>query len=388
MSIHAAIDHEPGGHDRIEATGVGKGTYEQRKLEGAGNGEELEVRVRASNLGEPVLGPVDDVVVPLGLNEGESRTRGGGHTSNARASRFARMEPSTIHRAVTGDIRLGESPVWSEREQVLYWIDIDGHAVHRLDPSTGVDESRPIGARPGACALTHEAGRILVATEHQLVWLDWATGTVEPWVALEDPSTGNRCNDGRVDPTGHMVVGTMWPNTRAGKATGSLYRIAADGSTQTLLTDLGVPNGLAFDADRGLVYYADTSTLTVLVADYDADTGDRRNVRPFLDYNLLPGKPDGACLDVDGCYWSASIYAWSVIRVTPDGRVDRRVELPVEKPTMPAFGGPDLSTLYVTSIGSDDPNSTEGGRDGFTPGDLMALDVGVQGRPETPFAGL
>ncbi|MEQ8843077.1 MAG: SMP-30/gluconolactonase/LRE family protein [Acidimicrobiales bacterium] len=291
-------------------------------------------------------------------------------------------------RAVNGDIRLGESPVWSGLEQVLYWVDIDGHSVHRFDPASGVDELRPIGARPGACALTTEAGRLLVATEHQLVWLDWASGAVEPWVALEDPATGNRCNDGRVDPTGHMVVGTMWPDTSAKKATGSLYRIAPDGSTQTLLTDLGVPNGLAFDADRGLVYYADTARFTVLVADYDADTGERHNVRLFIDYDQLPGKPDGACLDADGCYWSASIHAWSIIRVTPDGRVDRRIELPVKKPTMPAFGGPDLSTLYVTSIGPSEPGATDESRDGFTAGDLLALDVGVQGRPETPFAGV
>ena len=156
--------------------------------------------------------------------------------------------------------------------------------------------------------------------------------------------------------------------------------------TEILLTDLGVPNGLAFDADRGRMYFTDTPTQTVLVADYDADTGARTNVRPFLDYNPLPGKPDGACLDADGCYWSASIYAWSVIRVTPEGVIDRRVELPVEKPTMPAFGGPDLATLYVTSIGAAGSKPSAEGRDGFTPGDLMAVDVGVRGRPEPVFS--
>jgi len=301
------------------------------------------------------------------------------------------MTDPVVHRAAGGDILLGECPLWSVDEQVLYWIDIDGHAVHRLDPATGVDEIRPIGARPGACALSTAPGRLLVATEHQLVWLDWPSGNVEPWLALEDPSTGNRCNDGRVDPNGHMVVGTMWPDTGAAKSTGNLYRIAGDGTVQTLLTDLGVPNGLAFDHERGLMYFADTPTQTVLVADYDAESGERRNVRPFLDYNLLPGKPDGACLDADGCYWSASIYAWSVIRVTPDGRIDQRVELPVEKPTMPAFGGADLSTLYVTSIGDGGSRtSAEGGGefDEFTPGDLMAVDVGVQGRPEPRFGDL
>lgn len=298
------------------------------------------------------------------------------------------MSAPTVDRAVTGGILLGECPLWSELEQALYWIDIDGCAVHRLDPRTGIDEARPIGARPGSCALSDTPGQLLVATEHQLVWLDWATGEVEPWFDLEDPSRGNRCNDGRVDPAGHMVVGTMWPDTGAGRSTGSLYRVDPDGSTQTLLTDLGVPNGLAFDAERGLMYFADTPTQTVLVADYDLDTGERRNVRSFLDYEPLPGKPDGACLDADGCYWSASVYGWSVIRVTPNGDIDRRVELPVEKPSMPAFGGPDLSTLYVTSIGAAGSKPSADGKDGFTPGDLMAIDVGVQGRPEPRFRRL
>ena len=295
------------------------------------------------------------------------------------------MSEPVVRQAVSGGIELGECPLWSELEQVLYWIDIDGHAVHRYDPSTGTDEARPIGARPGCCALTDEVGRLLVATEHQLIWLDWGTGETEPWLALEDPSSGNRCNDGRVDPLGRLVVGTMWPDTREGKSSGSLYRIDGDGTVETLTTNLGVPNGLAFDADRNLMYFADTPTLTVLVADYDPDTGERHNVRPFLDYNQLPGKPDGACLDADGCYWSASIYAWSVIRVTPDGRIDRRVELPVEKPTMPAFGGADLSTLYVTSIGSGESRTSADGATHFMPGDLLAVDLGIQGRPEPSF---
>lgn len=293
---------------------------------------------------------------------------------------------SAVHQAVTGGILLGECPLWSAAEQALYWIDIDGHAVHRHDPATGVDELRPIGARPGCLALTTDTGRLLVATEHRLVWLDWPSGTIEPWLDLEDPSTGNRCNDGRVDPSGRLVVGTMWPDTSARNPSGALYRVDPQGGIHTMLREVTVPNGLAFDEERGLMYFADTPTETVLVADYDIETGERRNVRPFLDYGPLPGKPDGACLDADGCYWSASVYGWAVIRVTPDGRIDRRVELPVEKPSMPAFGGPDLSTLFVTSIGSAGSKPSAEGRDGFSPGDLMAIDMDVQGRPE-PFFG-
>ena len=133
------------------------------------------------------------------------------------------------------------------------------------------------------------------------------------------------------------------------------------------------------------MYFADTPTRIVLVADYDADTGQRSNVREFFNYGNLPGKPDGACLDAEGCYWSAAVYGWALLRITPNGVLDRTLELPVPKPSMPAFGGTNLSTLYITTIGDAGSTPSEPGRDGFTPGDLLSVDVGIQGRPEPVF---
>ena len=288
--------------------------------------------------------------------------------------------------AVADAAELGECPLWSPLEQCLYWIDIDGRAVHRLDPSTGIDEQRDTPGRPGSLALGKEAGRLLLAAENELVWFDWATGQITPFIELEDPSTGNRLNDGRCDPAGRFVVGTMWPDTSERRASGSLYCVEGDGSATVLRTEVIVPNGIAFDPERERTFFADSPRQTVWVWDYDVETGARTNGRVFLDYTDLPGSPDGACVDADGCYWSASVHGWSVIRVTPDGRVDRRIDLPVEKPTMPAFGGPDLSTLYITSIGSraDDPPAA--GRNGFVPGSLLAIDAGVQGVAEPIFA--
>ncbi len=289
--------------------------------------------------------------------------------------------------AVADAAQLGECPLWSPLEQCLYWVDIDGHAVHRLDPSTGIDEQRETRGRPGSLALTSEAGRLLLATEHELVWFEWGTGAVTPFVELEDPSTGNRLNDGRCDPAGRFVVGTMWPDTRARRSSGSLYCVEGDGAATVLRTDVIVPNGIAFDPERERTYFADSPRQTVWVWDYDVETGERSNARVFLDYTDLPGSPDGACIDADGCYWSASVHGSAVIRVTPDGRVDRRIELPVVKPSMPAFGGADLSTLYVTSIGSEPGEPSVPGRDGFDQGSLLAIDAGVQGVAEPIFAG-
>lgn len=292
---------------------------------------------------------------------------------------------TTIERVGTSPAQLGECPVWSGTEHALYWEDIDGRRIHRHDPSSGSEETRDLPGRPGSFVLTKEPGRLLVAMEHELVWLDWASGATETFVELEPAGTGNRLNDGRCDPAGRYVVGSMYEDTNAGTTSGILHRVSPDGSVETLHTGIGVSNGLGFDADRGRMYFADTPTQRVVVWDYNVETGKRTNERTFLDYSSLDGLPDGACVDDDGCYWSASVYGWAVIRVTPDGVVDRRIELPVQKPSMPAFGGSDLSTLYVTSIGSGGTVPSEPGRDGFTPGDTLAIDVGVRGRPEPVF---
>ena len=294
----------------------------------------------------------------------------------------------TVRTAVDTPALLGECPLWSPAEQVLYWIDIEGRVLHRYDPVTGIDASRGMPARPGALALGREPGELVVALEHELVRYRWDDpATFEPVRGLEAAGTGNRLNDGRTDPVGRLVIGTMWADSAAGRSTGTLYCVDAEGST-TLRTEVGVPNGLAFDAPRGRVYWTDTFTERVIVADYDVATGAWENERLFLDYADLPGKPDGACIDAEGGYWSASVYGWSVIRVSPEGVVDERIDIPVEKPSMPAFGGADLDTLYVTTIGPGGSVPSAPGTDGATPGALFAVDgLGVCGVVDQPFVG-
>lgn len=298
---------------------------------------------------------------------------------------------SNIEVVVAEPADLGEGPVWSDAEQVLYWIDIDGRAVHRFDPSTGVDEHRATPGRPGSLALTAQPGKLLMSTEHEVVWFDWQTGECQPFVTLEAPGAGIRMNDGRTDPAGRFIVGTMFENTRAARFVGSLHSVDADGQPTALRRAVGVANGLAFDTDRNIMYWADTPTQQVLAWDYDATTGTRSNERVFFDYETVEGKPDGACVDADGFYWSASVRGWALTRVAPDGTVDRRIELPVELPTMPCFGGPNLDTLFVTSIntGDDDPVSVAR-RQGVAAGSVLAIDLsaeGIQGRTDALFAG-
>jgi L-arabinonolactonase len=290
-----------------------------------------------------------------------------------------------IECAVELDSQLGECPVWSTQEQVLYWVDVESKLLFRYDPSSGAYERRSLPGRPGSFVLTPEPGRLVVGMEHQLVSFTWTTNEIEPLFDVEDSALANRLNDGRCDPVGRYVVGTMWPASHEGRATGSLYSINPNGSIETLETGVGVPNGIAFDPIRKKMYFADTPTDKIWVWDYDAETGIRSNKKLFFDYANMPGKPDGGCVDAEGCYWSASVYGWSVIRVDPEGNLDRRIDLPVQKPSMPAFGGADMTTLFITTIGSGGSVAAEPARDGFVSGSLLAVELGIRGLPEPVF---
>lgn len=294
---------------------------------------------------------------------------------------------------------LGECPLWSMAEQSLYWVDIESRFVHRYEPATGSLDSRRTPGRPGSIALTSESGRLLVAMEHQICWLMWATGELTTWIDLDAPGTGNRLNDGRCDPAGRFVVGSMFADIGQSQKTGTLYQVASSGDSNILRTGIGISNGLAFDAERHRMYFADSPTATVLVFDYDPESGRCGNPREFFDYNKIPGWPDGACVDADGCYWSASVFGWAIVRITPDGRLDRRIELPIERPTMPCFGGSNLSTLYVTSISGEpvtDSKSTDNASEptdsapkstdsAFTPGDTLVIEPNTQGILDVAF---
>lgn len=284
---------------------------------------------------------------------------------------------------------LGECPLWSGREGRLYWIDIDGRAVHCLDPSSETTETRRLPGRPGSVVLTDDPDRLVVATEHELVDLTWSTGEVTSRLDLEPAGPGKRLNDGRCDPAGRFWVGSMDDPPTELSGRGRLHRIdaGADGelSAAEQRSGIGVSNGAAFTPDGRTMYWADSLRDTVWAYDLDPDTGERRNERVFLDFQLLPGRPDGACVDEAGCYWVACVMGWAVLRATPDGRVDRIVEMPVEMPTMPAFGGDGLDTMYVTSISNGGSFEAAEGKD--LAGSLFALDVGVSGLPEPYFAG-
>ena len=244
------------------------------------------------------------------------------------------------------DAQLGETPLWDARTNQLWWIDIEQPRLWRLDPSTGETSSLPQpGTYLGSLALT-QSGRQLVARDLDLVILDGAAAT--PFASTPDeimPQT--RLNDGRVDAKGRLWIGTMDNGLTNGF--GALYRVDPDGTMTRQLDDVIVANGIAFDPAGRHMYFTDTRRYITWKLTLDGD-GDMVTGREVLaDYSTTGDRPDGACVDADGCLWQAFFAGGKVVRYAPDGRIDREIALPATNPTCLCFGGPDYRTLFVTT---------------------------------------
>lgn len=253
---------------------------------------------------------------------------------------------------------VGEAPLWCEREQVLWWVDIEAKALHRFDPASGSDRSWQLPSRIGCFAL-RAGGGMVVALEDGFHLFDPATGELQAILDPEPDQPGNRFNDGTTSPGGAFIAGTMPMGPRAPVA--ALYRLWPDRRCERLFDGLTVTNGCAFSPDGRTFYFSDTeaSVRTIWACDHDLGSGALTNRRVFVDTHGLAGRPDGGACDAEGCYWMAGVGGWQLVRFTPKGAVDRIVELPVERPTKVAFGGPSLDTLYVTSIGRGPTPGTE-----------------------------
>ena len=284
------------------------------------------------------------------------------------------------------DVRaaLGECPVWCERSQTLYWIDIYDGKLNRFDPASGENRVWRLGEPIGSFALCEDNG-ILVALKSGIYRFDPADGGVRPVASPERNRPENRMNDGRCDPAGRFWVGTMRDPSDPRRKEGTLYRLDPDGSCTAAVADLVVSNGLAFSPDGRTLYHSDShpSVRAIWAWDFDLAEGRIANRRVFVDTHGMPGRPDGGCCDADGCYWMAGNDGWELVRFTSAGKIDLRIPLPIAKPSMPAFGGRELDTIFVTSIrppGVDLSNQP-------LAGSLFAVRPGVKGILEPRFRG-
>jgi sugar lactone lactonase YvrE len=260
-----------------------------------------------------------------------------------------------VERAVRCGDKLGESAFWDARRGRLWWVNIPpASLLHWLDPVSGETHTFPMPEMV-TCVRAARDGETLIAACHSgLARIDAKTGAL---TRLFDPEPGkpfNRCNDGATDPRGRFWFGTMQNNVAPDGSdyalihkSGTLYRLDADLTATPFETEIGVSNSTAFSPDGKTMYFCDTTTGVINAYDYDLDAGVPSRKRAFATFER--GFPDGAAIDADGGLWSARWDGGCVARFTPDGKVDRVVDLPIPKITSCAFGGADLDLLFITT---------------------------------------
>jgi sugar lactone lactonase YvrE len=277
---------------------------------------------------------------------------------------------------VAFDVRaeLGEGALWDWRHGVLISVDIPAGLVLRSDPRVGSTQALAVGQPVGAAMLRGD-DELLLAVRDGFVSLDPATGAVTELARVEADLPQRRMNDAACDPGGRGFAGTMAdpPAERAG----ALYRLDPDLSVHMLIDGLSVSNGIGWSPAGDLMYHVELLPGLVHVCDYDIDSGGCSHRRVLIEAEPAWGKPDGLTVDVEGGIWVAFLGGGALRRFDPDGGLSEIVDLPVPRPTRPAFGGADLDRLYVTSA-----------RGGELGGAILQLDhLGVRGLPAAVFAG-
>lgn len=292
-------------------------------------------------------------------------------------------EPQCIVPA--GD-RCGEGVVWHRAEQAVYWTDINRFLIHRLDTASGTVKSWFFDEPATTIGLTDRAGTLIVALGSKVILWQPEADRRSDFARPEPNSPAARLNDGRPDPHGDLIVGSMFNNVApdgagvaiSGPPRGGLFRVRHDGSTQTIRTGIGISNTMAWDLARGRFYTGDTLENEIRAFDYDAGTGALSNERGHF-AGFERGSPDGSQIDAEGHLWNCRYGGGCIVRVAPDGKVSGVLDMPVGNVTNCTFGGPDLKTLYITTAqgGSGPLERLAGG--------LFAYLSDVPGTAETVF---
>jgi len=281
---------------------------------------------------------------------------------------------------VRGADELGECTVWDERERLLWWVDIRAPALKSYNPANGVVHALALREVIGSFGLTRVGGMV-AGMKSGLYLLDPHSGALDLLAAPEQNLPQNRFNDGRCDRAGRFWAGTMADGPRA--PAGSLYRLDPDGSCARMQSHIHIPNSIAWSPDDRIMYFADTHVSLLWAYDYDLAHGTLRNERVFADCTNRPGRPDGSCVDAEGCLWNAEYGGGRVVRYRADGRIDQVIELPVSNVTCCCFGGEKLDTLYI-STARQKMNAEELAREPLA-GALFACRPGAQGIVEARF---
>jgi sugar lactone lactonase YvrE len=250
---------------------------------------------------------------------------------------------------------VGESPVWDDKLQCLFWVDIISKKIFCQSPAQKTTDCWATNDFPTAIALTDDDNVAILALAQGIATFDFATGTSN-LVAQPDTMQGNRLNEGKCDSSGRFWAGSMQNNLNSdgtgrqmNRNSGALFRFDGDGTiSRHTEFDFGISNTMAWSPDNRTFYFGDSTRNVIFAYDFDADQGDLSNRRILIE-GYPHGAPDGSAIDADGCLWNARFGGSCLIRITPKGKIDREIPLPVTNPTSCTFGGVGKSTLFVTS---------------------------------------
>ena len=240
---------------------------------------------------------------------------------------------------------LCESPVWDEKKQCLYYVDINGKRLRQVNMPSGEVADRVLPEQPG-CVVLDDAGGLVCGLETGIYRI---TGRSLQKINKPFDMEGYRFNDGKVGPDGRLYIGTISRNFD-----GAFYRMEKDGEMVRLLSGVGNSNGLDWDLNRRLFYYNDTYKGTTDVFDWDVSTMELTGRRSLFEHGS--GAPDGMTLDAKGNLWTALWGKAKVVCLNPlNKQIVQEYSLPAENVTCCAFGGEDFKTLFITtaSRGSD-----------------------------------
>jgi sugar lactone lactonase YvrE len=276
---------------------------------------------------------------------------------------------------------LGEGPYWVPEDSALLWVDIPNGQLFRTQFPSGATQSMSLGAV--SAAFPALGGGILSAGDNRLVLHTPPSGSGDTWVSrtvAEVPAReGIRFNDASVDPAGRVWVGTM--HVEEAEPLGALFRLDPGRVLTPVVKGVTVSNGISWSPDGSRMYYADSPMRQVDVFDYDPATGEAFARRAFADLSRADGVPDGLTVDLDGCVWVAMWGGGVLRRFTPDGQQNAVLPVPVSRPTSCAFGGPDLTDLFVTTASIDLTDAQLAAEP--LAGRLLRLRPGPSGLPST-----
>jgi sugar lactone lactonase YvrE len=280
---------------------------------------------------------------------------------------------------------LGETPLWDADNALLYWVDIPGKVVHQLNPATGTHSSWTMPSEPGCIAL-HSNGGLIVPLRSSIAHLNTDTGALRHLLPAPYDVNTLRFNDGRCDAAGRLWVGTIFEPK--GQPRASLYCLER-GQLRDVHHPVTTSNGVAFSGDGKTLYQSDTPAHRIMAYDFDAASGQLGAARVFHQFPTdksaadYGGRPDGAAVDSQDAYWCAMFEGGRLLRLSSSGEILSEIRLPVRCPTMMAFGGQDLRTLYITT--SRENRSAAEIEQYPLSGHILSIRVDVPGRKEFKF---